>query len=248
MAALERSEREQLVARLRTDYQRLLREARHAAGNMDNPYRFRRHGMAPAMQDPGILRGFDVARFDRHVQAIRDLEAAFRRLREGVYGRCSDCGEDVGFERLQACPTATRCVACQGRHEETQAHVEAWRMCRQPSEAVKSHVLIRRKSSMQTPLQITFRDLPRSDALETHIREKAKKLEQYFSGMIGCRVVVDQDGRSQQQGKPFNIRIDISVPGTDIIVDKQQNEDVYVALRDAFDAAARRLEEYARQL
>lgn len=101
---------------------------------------------------------------------------------------------------------------------------------------------------MQTPLQITFRGLPRSEALDTHIREKVQKLEQHFSSMIGCRVVVEQIGKHQQQGKPFNIRIDISVPGTEIIVDKQQDEDAYVALRDAFDAATRRLEDYTRQL
>lgn len=101
---------------------------------------------------------------------------------------------------------------------------------------------------MQTPLQITFRDLPHSDALETHIREKASKLEQRFSGLIGCRVVVEQPGKNQQQGNPFNIRIDLSVPGPDIIVDKQENEDVYVALRDAFDVATRKLDEYVRQL
>jgi ribosomal subunit interface protein len=101
---------------------------------------------------------------------------------------------------------------------------------------------------MQTPLQITFRDIPHSDALETHIREKAQKLEQHFTGLIGCRVVVEQPGKHHQQGNPFNIRIDLTVPGSEIVVDKQENEDVYVALRDAFDAATRQLEDYARQL
>ena len=101
---------------------------------------------------------------------------------------------------------------------------------------------------MKTPLQITFRDMPHSDALETHIREKAQKLEQLFGDIISCRVVVDQPARHHQQGKLFNVRIDLGVPGSEIVVDKQANEDVYVALRDAFDAAKRQLEDYARQL
>ncbi|MBN8774878.1 MAG: RNA polymerase subunit sigma-54 [Thiobacillus sp. 63-78] len=101
---------------------------------------------------------------------------------------------------------------------------------------------------MKTPLQITFRDMPSSDALDTHIREKAQKLEQAFSDIVSCRVVVDQPAKHQQQGKLFNVRIDLGVPGKQIVVDKQENEDAYVALRDAFDAARRQLEDYARQL
>ena len=101
---------------------------------------------------------------------------------------------------------------------------------------------------MKTPLQITFRDLPHSDALDTHIREKAQKLEQFFSGLMGCRVVVEQSAKHHQQGKPFNVRIDLTVPGSEIVVDRQENEDVYVALRDAFDAAKRQLEDYVRRL
>jgi ribosomal subunit interface protein len=100
---------------------------------------------------------------------------------------------------------------------------------------------------MQIPLQITFHDVSRSDALENHIREKAQKLEQFYSGLIGCKVVVDQPGLHQHKGKPFNVRIDLTVPGGEIVVDRQKNEDVYVALRDAFDAARRKLEDYGRR-
>jgi ribosomal subunit interface protein len=100
---------------------------------------------------------------------------------------------------------------------------------------------------MQVPLQITFHDVDRSDALENHIREKASKLEQFYSALIGCKVVVDQPGLHQNKGKPFNIRIDLTVPGGEIVVDRQKDEDVYVALRDAFDAARRKLEDYGRR-
>lgn len=101
---------------------------------------------------------------------------------------------------------------------------------------------------MQTPLQITLRDLPHSAALDAHIREKAEKLEQYFSGLIGCRVVVEQNARHHQQGQLFKVHVDLTAPGKEIVVDRKENEDVYVALRDAFDAAKRQLEDYARQL
>jgi len=100
---------------------------------------------------------------------------------------------------------------------------------------------------MQTPLQITLRDMPHSDALDTHIREKVQKLEQLYTGLIGCRVVVEQSGKHHQQGHPFNVRIDLTVPGSEIVVDRQENEDVYVALRDAFNAAKRQLEDHARR-
>lgn len=101
---------------------------------------------------------------------------------------------------------------------------------------------------MKTPLQITFRDIPHSDALDAHIRDRAQKLDQVFGDIISCRVVVEQPAKHQQQGKPFNIHIDLGVPGSEIVVDRQANEDIYVALRDAFDAAKRQLEDYARQL
>lgn len=59
---------------------------------------------------------------DRHVQELRDIEAALRRMVEGSYGECSDCGAGISFERLQAYPTAKRCVRCQGQREKTHAH------------------------------------------------------------------------------------------------------------------------------
>jgi ribosomal subunit interface protein len=100
---------------------------------------------------------------------------------------------------------------------------------------------------MQVPLQITFHDVTASDALETHIRDKAQKLEQFYPALIACKVVVDQPGQHQHKGKPFNIRIDLTAPGGEIVVDRQKNEDVYVALRDAFDAARRMLEDFGRR-
>ncbi|HMC13543.1 MAG TPA: ribosome-associated translation inhibitor RaiA [Gallionellaceae bacterium] len=101
---------------------------------------------------------------------------------------------------------------------------------------------------MQMPLQITIRDVDHSEALETHIRDKAKKLDEFFDHIMSCRVVVEVPHKHHHQGKQFKVRIDISVPGSEIVVNRDHDEDVYVALRDAFDAAKRQLEDYARKL
>lgn len=99
---------------------------------------------------------------------------------------------------------------------------------------------------MQVPLQITFRGLPHSDALETRIRDKADKLQDFHTRITSCRVVVEEQHRHKRQGKQFTVRIDIRVPGSEIVIDRDHSEDVYVALREAFDAAARKLEDQAR--
>lgn len=101
---------------------------------------------------------------------------------------------------------------------------------------------------MQIPLQITIRDMGHSEALETHIRDKVNKLEEFFNHIMSCRVVVDVPHKHHHQGKQFNVRIDIGVPGSEIVVNRDHAEDVYVALRDAFDAAKRQLEDYARKM
>ncbi|SDY82672.1 ribosome hibernation-promoting factor, HPF/YfiA family [Nitrosomonas sp. Nm58] len=101
---------------------------------------------------------------------------------------------------------------------------------------------------MQSPLQITIRDISASDALEAHIRDKVEKLESYFDRLVSCHVVVEMPHKHHQQGKEFNVRINIGVPGSDIVVNRDHHEDPYVALRDAFDAAKRQLEDYARRM
>ncbi|MBX3646253.1 MAG: ribosome-associated translation inhibitor RaiA [Rhodocyclaceae bacterium] len=100
---------------------------------------------------------------------------------------------------------------------------------------------------MQRPLQITFKDIAHSDAVEQHIREKAAKLETFYPNIIGCHVTVELPHKHHHQGKEHNVRIDIKVPGSEIVVNRDKHEDIYVALRDAFDAAKRQVEEYGRR-
>jgi len=101
---------------------------------------------------------------------------------------------------------------------------------------------------MQNALQITFRDMPPSEALETRIREKAAKLEQFHPRITSCRVTVEEAHRHHSQGRHFGVRVAIRVPGNEEIVSNMHHhEDPYVALRDAFGAVRRRLEESVRE-
>lgn len=99
---------------------------------------------------------------------------------------------------------------------------------------------------MQLPLQITVHDFPLSEALEAEIQEKAAKLATYYSGIMRCRVVVEAPVGHHRSGGPYNVRLDLTVPGAELVVNHQADEDLPVAIRDAFDAMRRRLEDYAR--
>ena len=101
---------------------------------------------------------------------------------------------------------------------------------------------------MQIPLQITVRDMPRSDALEARIREKAAGLEHFHPRITRCRVTVAEYRKHHHQGRWFEVRVDVRVPGrAEIVSNRHHHEDVYVALRDAFDSTARQLEEVVRE-
>jgi ribosome-associated translation inhibitor RaiA len=92
---------------------------------------------------------------------------------------------------------------------------------------------------MFLPLQITLRNVPRSEDLDKVIRERAGRLQHFQHRLMSCRVVVERVGR---EGPQFTVRIDLKLPGHDIAVDRQHNADACVALREAFDAARRQLE------
>lgn len=100
---------------------------------------------------------------------------------------------------------------------------------------------------MQSALQITMRDMPHSDVLEDHIRQKVAKLENFYPHLVGCRVVVDVPHRHKHQGRQFAVRLDITVPGGELVVNREADGDVYVVLRDAFDAARRQIEDYGHR-
>ena len=105
---------------------------------------------------------------------------------------------------------------------------------------------------MQIPVQITFRGMDPSPAIEERVRERAAKLERYFDRITSCRVNVEAPHLHQHKGKLFHVRVDITVPGVELVVnrnpaDNHAHEDVYVAIRDAFRAAERQLDDHAKK-
>ena len=97
---------------------------------------------------------------------------------------------------------------------------------------------------MQTPLQITVRGIAHSETLETRIRDKAAKLEEFHPRITSCRVTVEEVQKHKQQGREFQVAIDVRLPGKEIVVNRAHAEDAYVAVRDAFDAAKRQIDEF----
>ena len=105
---------------------------------------------------------------------------------------------------------------------------------------------------MKLPLQITFRNMEGSDAMKTNIEDRAAKLDQVCDQIMSCRVMVEARHRHRQAGNIYHVRIDLTVPGNELVVSREPHEhhshtDAYVAIRDAFDAARRQLEHYIRQ-
>src|SRR5512140_1175679 len=99
---------------------------------------------------------------------------------------------------------------------------------------------------MQIPLKITMRHMSQSEALEARIRSKVAKLEELYPNVTGCTVTIEEQRRHQQQGRWFNVRVVVRVPERELVVNRDHDEDAYVALRDAFDAVKRRLDDFAR--
>jgi cold shock CspA family protein len=123
---------------------------------------------------------------------------------------------------------------------------------------------------MHRPPTITFRGIDHSPTLEAAIRARINKLETYYGAIVGCRVLVEPAQRHHETGNRYHVRIDISVPGDDIVVAHEpslhatertielaetarvnepdpERKHVLVAIREAFDIARRRLQDYARR-
>lgn len=98
-----------------------------------------------------------------------------------------------------------------------------------------------------SPVKIVIRDIENSPALEQHLRKKAQKLSHYYNRIQDIHIVVEMPQKHKRNGKLFNVRIDLAVPGKELVVNRKLDEDVYVAVRDAFDALLRQLETYARK-
>jgi len=105
---------------------------------------------------------------------------------------------------------------------------------------------------MKLPLQIVFRNMERSESIEQRVQELAEKLDSFCDSIMSCRVVIQLPHRHHVQGNKFSIRIDITVPDSEIVVDREPSnhaeyEDINAALRDAFDTTRRQLEDYVQR-
>lgn len=123
---------------------------------------------------------------------------------------------------------------------------------------------------MQLTPTITFRGIDHSEALEADVLTRIAKLETYYRSIMGCRVLVEPAQRHHEAGNRYHVRIDLTVPGEEIVVAHDasvhararhgaspkttkgtepdpERKHVYVAVREAFDVARRRLQDYARR-
>jgi len=98
------------------------------------------------------------------------------------------------------------------------------------------------------PLEISFRDVPKTEAIDNLIREKAKKLEQVCDHITGCRIAVEKPHNNVKVGNEYRVRIDITVPpGHEVVINKEPGKNdmhnsLPAVIRDAFDAARKQLQ------
>jgi len=77
---------------------------------------------------------------------------------------------------------------------------------------------------MNLPIEISFRDMDSSEAVEARVRERVEKLQRYFDRALSCRVVVEARHRSSRKGKLYNVRLHLSIPGKDVVVGHEQDQ------------------------
>ncbi|HYH18159.1 MAG TPA: HPF/RaiA family ribosome-associated protein [Azospirillum sp.] len=109
---------------------------------------------------------------------------------------------------------------------------------------------------MNTNLEIAFHNMDPSEELEGYIRERAEKLERMYDRLVGIRVALEHQHRQHKTGNVVDVRIELMVPGSDIVVSRQPNKakekyanpDARTSIRDAFEAAERQLKDFKQKL
>jgi ribosomal subunit interface protein len=100
---------------------------------------------------------------------------------------------------------------------------------------------------MDLPFELKQRDVALSAALVENIRERAEKLDLFFDRIMRCRVTVEGSGKHHRQVE-YRVKIDLTLPGSELIVEKRATGHLDLALKAAFDAAGRRLEDQVRRM
>lgn len=106
---------------------------------------------------------------------------------------------------------------------------------------------------MESQLELSFRNMDTSPVVERLIQEKVEKLERIFDGITSCHVYVDAPHAQHRTGNHYEVRIEVRVPGTELVVNSKPgnvnaHEDLRVAIRDAFNAMERRLKKWRQKL
>jgi len=106
--------------------------------------------------------------------------------------------------------------------------------------------------TMPLPLQISFRGIDPSEFLEEEVRRRSTSLERFADRIVACKVALESSHHRQHKGNLYHVRIDITVPGKEVVVSRDPpanhaHEDMHVAIRDAFNAARRQLEDHSRK-
>ncbi len=104
---------------------------------------------------------------------------------------------------------------------------------------------------MGMPLQITFRGMEPSPTVETRVQEMVQRLDRHQDRITSCRVVIEAPHRRHHKGKLYTVAIDVTYPGGEVVANRGKrfdhaHEDVYVAIRDAFNAVRRKLKDDTR--
>ncbi len=101
---------------------------------------------------------------------------------------------------------------------------------------------------MPFPLQIQFLELPQSDAVEAKARQKFEGLERFCDRILTCHVWIEKPLGHHRRGPLYDVQVRLTVPGEElVIVDQPPADDVFVAIRNAFDATRRKLQDYERR-
>lgn len=101
-------------------------------------------------------------------------------------------------------------------------------------------------------VELAFRNMDPSPAVEDRVRAQIEKLGQFYDRIMACRVVIETHHRHHHKGNLYHVRVDLTVPNGELVVSREPSEhhaheDVYVAIRDSFDAMRRQLQDYVRK-
>jgi ribosome-associated translation inhibitor RaiA len=101
---------------------------------------------------------------------------------------------------------------------------------------------------MQNPVEIALRGVSSSAALERYIGEEAHKLDRICDRIRSCQVLAEALQRDKRDGGRFAVRLLVTLPGSEVVVNREHGDDIYIAVRDAFAAAGLQLKDHMRRL